>query len=107
MYVPNESTLAYRAATKWVTYANYIYPAGNKDGDAVILFDVDDSSEVLPLAGTVGELVGAGDVPADPTKDTFVFAGWYKDAGLTTAWDWETDVFPKFNLTLHAKWEAV
>ncbi|MHC1692950.1 MAG: InlB B-repeat-containing protein [Sphaerochaetaceae bacterium] len=43
--------------------------------------------------------------PADPVKDGFEFAGWYKEAELLTTWDFGTDtVF--FNLFLYAKWVA-
>ena len=106
IYVPDNSTLAYREATNWTTYAAYIYPVSNRDGDSVILFEVNGGSAVSALVGTEGTLVDEGDIPANPTKDSFVFAGWFKEAEFTNEWDWETDVFPKYNLTLYAKWEA-
>lgn len=43
--------------------------------------------------------------PAEPTKEGYIFAGWYKDEGLTDAWNFATDKVTK-NITLYAKWEA-
>lgn len=48
-------------------------------------------------------------MPAIPTKAatpeaTFTFAGWYSDAALTTAFDFETAITA--DLTLYAKWTA-
>ncbi len=42
--------------------------------------------------------------PADPTKDEYVFAGWFKDSQLTEVWDFENDKVPADNVTLYAKW---
>jgi len=47
--------------------------------------------------------------PADPTKESsvsevFTFAGWFFDAGLTAAYDFDTPVHG--NLTLYAKWDS-
>ncbi|GHT80025.1 hypothetical protein FACS189467_1010 [Bacteroidia bacterium] len=41
--------------------------------------------------------------PAAPTKVGSIFLGWYKEAGLTNAWDFATDVVTA-NITLYAKW---
>lgn len=41
--------------------------------------------------------------PADPTKDTYTFDGWYSDLGLTDAWDFTTDTVTS-NIMLYAKW---
>ncbi|MCK7486332.1 MAG: InlB B-repeat-containing protein [Bacillus subtilis] len=40
--------------------------------------------------------------PADPTKTGYTFAGWYSDAGLTSAYTFAT--MPGQNTTLYAKW---
>ncbi len=45
----------------------------------------------------------AVDKPANPTKAGFTFAGWYKDAELKTAWDFETDTVAG-DMTLYANW---
>lgn len=43
--------------------------------------------------------------PTDPTKDGFVFGGWFVDKDLTIAWDFTANVTG--NMTLYAKWTAV
>lgn len=40
--------------------------------------------------------------PADPTRDGYVFAGWYADADLKSPYDFSTSVTK--DLTLYAKW---
>lgn len=40
---------------------------------------------------------------ADPTREGYLFAGWYKEANGTTAWDWAADKVTG-NVTLYAKW---
>ena len=41
-------------------------------------------------------------VPANPTKDNMIFAGWYEDKELTKKYDFTTEV--KEDMTLYAKW---
>jgi uncharacterized repeat protein (TIGR02543 family) len=102
IFVPDASVLAYRAATNWVTYANYIQPISNRSGSAVILFqDNGADAAVAPLVGTKG---ATATEPTAPTKADVTFDGWYKEAALTNAWNWATDVYPSTNLTLFAKW---
>ncbi|WPK13591.1 InlB B-repeat-containing protein [Lysinibacillus louembei] len=43
--------------------------------------------------------------PADPMKVGHTFAGWYKDSGLNTEWNFDTDIVLE-DMTLYAKWEA-
>lgn len=40
--------------------------------------------------------------PTQPTKDGYVFGGWYKDAELTSAMDWSAGVTR--SMTLYASW---
>jgi uncharacterized repeat protein (TIGR02543 family) len=47
-----------------------------------------------------GQLVSK---PTAPTKTGHTFAGWYKEAGCTTLWNFEKDVVVKAT-TLYAKW---
>ncbi|GGF95972.1 hypothetical protein GCM10010912_46100 [Paenibacillus albidus] len=44
--------------------------------------------------------------PAEPTKNGYTFAGWYKEANYDTPWNYGTDRVTA-NLTLYAKWTAV
>ncbi|WP_158560509.1 S-layer homology domain-containing protein [Paenibacillus contaminans] len=41
--------------------------------------------------------------PAAPTKEGYIFEGWYKEAGLENKWNFETDLVTS-DITLHAKW---
>ncbi|MFJ7665151.1 cadherin domain-containing protein [Lysinibacillus sp. NPDC097162] len=41
-----------------------------------------------------------------PVKSGYVFEGWYKDAALTTAWNFVSDVITE-NITLYAKWGSI
>lgn len=43
--------------------------------------------------------------PAAPTRANHEFGGWYKDAGLSSAWDFDKDSVTS-DLTLYAKWTA-
>ena len=40
--------------------------------------------------------------PEDPVRKGYIFGGWYTDAGLTAAYDFNTRV--NANFTLYAKW---
>ncbi|WP_099517036.1 InlB B-repeat-containing protein [Paenibacillus sp. BIHB 4019] len=44
--------------------------------------------------------------PPTPTKEGFIFGGWYHDAALSQKWDYEQDRVTT-NTTLYAKWIAV
>lgn len=44
--------------------------------------------------------------PANPTRTGYTFAGWYKEAACTHAWDFAADTVTA-NITLFAKWIAI
>ena len=56
------------------------------------------------------QYVNNGGKATDPnylgTDEDYTFAGWYKEAGCTNAWDFSTDVVSGGNKTLYAKWTA-
>ena len=41
--------------------------------------------------------------PQRPSREGYIFAGWFKDAGLTQFYDWKAER-PTSNVTLYAKW---
>ena len=48
---------------------------------------------------------GKATEPTAPTAAGYTFGGWYKEAGCTTAWNFETDKVTA-DTTLYAKWTA-
>src|SRR5690606_41080557 len=44
--------------------------------------------------------------PTTPTQPGYAFAGWYKDAAFSTAWNFDADVVTG-NTTLYAKWSNI
>jgi len=42
-------------------------------------------------------------MPAKPTKDGYIFAGWYEDAGFTKVFDFDSTLVTQ-SMTLYAKW---
>jgi uncharacterized repeat protein (TIGR02543 family) len=45
--------------------------------------------------------------PAAPTRNGYGFAGWYKDAAFTQAWNFATDTLTATDITLYAKWNPL
>ncbi|MDM5246638.1 InlB B-repeat-containing protein [Lysinibacillus sp. G4S2] len=66
----------------------------------IVTFDSNGGSKVSSQSVGSGELVKA---PSTPVKEGYTFAGWYKDKGLTEAWNFDQDVVEK-DITLYAKW---
>lgn len=64
-----------------------------------IIFQTNGGSAVDELTGVVGETIAQ---PPTPTKDGYLFAGWYTDTELTQSYVFTT--FPQGTLTLYAKW---
>ncbi len=67
-----------------------------------VRFDSQKGTEVSAKEVEKGKKVAK---PEDPTREGYIFKGWYKEAGCTNAWNFDTDVVDK-DLTLFAKWEA-
>lgn len=65
-----------------------------------VTFNTDGGSAVDPQ--TIEEN-GKVTKPADPTKDSATFDGWYKEDTFTTAWDFDNDVITE-DTTIYAKW---
>lgn len=65
-----------------------------------VTFDSNGGAAVTPQTLAIGDKVSE---PTSVSKDHYSFAGWYKDAALTTAWDFATDTIAD-NMTLYAKW---
>lgn len=95
LYVRYAESANYNASTASAS-KSFTTPA-----TCTVTFEVNGGSEVSPITGVEsGATISA---PTAPTKSGYTFGGWYKDSGLTTAWDFSTDTVTA-NITLYAKW---
>jgi uncharacterized repeat protein (TIGR02543 family) len=79
----------------------FVLTSCEKEKTFTVTFNAQGGSEV---AAIIGVAKGTKIVkPNDPTKDGFVFAGWYKEAECKNIWSFLTDVV-NGNITLYAKW---
>lgn len=78
-----------------VIYGNFL------NNHYLISFDTNGGSEVdsqvISQRGYIEE-------PISPTKEGYVFSGWFKDTSLTIEWDFDNN-YVVGTLTLYAKWE--
>lgn len=102
LFVPDASISLYAAATNWIAHAVIIAGLSQKiEFNGCIFFEKNGGSVTFHIQGTPGAVATA---PTAPTKAGVTFAGWYKEAALTNAWNWASDVYPATNITLYAKW---
>lgn len=73
-----------------------------KLSDITVTFDSNGGSEVDPIEQLNHSLVFQ---PKPPTKENFVFAGWFADKELTNAFDFINTVVTE-DTTLYAKWDV-
>ena len=78
-------------------YAKFV----SEDEKFTVSFNSNGGSTVASQTVNAGEKAVK---PTDPTKANSIFAGWYCDADLTEAYDFNTPVLS--NITLYAKWTA-
>ena len=88
VFASDTVTSAVTLYAKW-TIKTYTVTFNSQGGSAV-------SSQTVNHGGLVSK-------PTDPTKAGYTFGGWYKEAGCTTAWDFDTDTVTS-NVTLYAQW---
>jgi len=89
-----------------IEYANGAYSAFYQVQGVTVLpitvsFDTDEGSFIDPQAVVYGHNATP---PADPTRNGYVFAGWYTDEALTTPYNFDSNVYESF--TLFARWES-
>lgn len=66
-----------------------------------ITFDSKGGTDVAPQNQMYGELL---EVPQDPTREGYIFTGWYLDTACDDLWE-ETEDTIESDLTLYAGWE--
>ncbi len=60
-------------------------------------------TDVAPQDQMYGDLL---DVPESPTREGYIFTGWYRDNACYVLWDMETDTV-ETDTTLYAGWEKI
>ena len=65
-----------------------------------LIFNSMGGSEVSSQSVLYGNLA---EVPTEPTRQGYIFVGWYKEADYTTKWNFAADVVTA-DTTLYAKW---
>ena len=66
-----------------------------------ITFDSKGGTDVAPQNQMYGQLL---DMPEPPTREGYVFTGWYRDAACDNPWQAQTDTIQQ-DLTLYAGWK--
>ena len=64
-------------------------------------FDSKGGSDVPAQNQMYGQLL---EQPEDPTREGYLFTGWYKDSGCDIEWDVEEDII-ETDMTLYAGWQ--
>ncbi|MDR0474796.1 MAG: InlB B-repeat-containing protein, partial [Treponema sp.] len=82
-----------------VCLAFYCLRRGGGAKTFTVIFETDGGSAVS--SQTVAENAAVPE-PEDPTKEGFIFSGWYSNPALTEVWGFDTPVTG--NMTLYAKW---
>lgn len=72
-----------------------------RDVDYAVSFNTNGGSAVANVNVKNGKTVTK---PADPTKEGYQFIGWYKDSGLKTLFDFDSEIITE-NATIYARFE--
>lgn len=73
---------------------------GSSNASYIVSFEVNGGSAIEAVTTEDGVVTK----PADPTRDGYIFKGWYEDAEFTNPFDFDTEKVDA-NTTLYAKWE--
>ena len=87
-----------------ITRKVYVYTHYEYNVTAItheVIFDTDGGSEIEPVKGNANDIL---EQPTLPTKDGYVFAGWYTDKERTKRYDWRFFGTISANFTLYASW---
>lgn len=80
-----------------ITYLSSYYGWGQ---DREVTFETNGGT---PVPSQTVKFLSKATKPADPTQDGQQFLGWYRDAELTTPWDFANDTIV-YDTTIYAKW---
>jgi uncharacterized repeat protein (TIGR02543 family) len=84
-------------ATSTTLYAKWMEEAA---AIVTITFHTNGGSIVNAIVAEAGDPIGP---PSEPTKDDYVFGGWYLDASFQTPWT-VPSTMPQTDLDIYAKW---
>ncbi len=93
--------LAFTPSSFWVSRVEALQLGAY--ADFVVTFNSMGGSQISPAYLANGDKIT---LPENPTLKRHIFDGWYKDEGLTEAWDFDNDVVTA-NITLYAKWQSI
>ena len=68
-----------------------------------VTFDSRGGTDVAPVKQEAGKLL---ELPPAPTREGYVFTGWYKDSACDERWNAEADTVEQ-DMILYAGWEKV
>ena len=92
--------------TKWnfsadtVTQDITLYAKWISERPCTVTFD---SQGGTTVESQIVDLAGLVTPPTSPTKDTYLFGGWYREVECVTPWDFESDTVTD-DITLYARW---
>ncbi|MBO0413198.1 InlB B-repeat-containing protein, partial [Enterococcus hulanensis] len=95
-------TEAFDFDTEVITEATTIYAGWKAKEKFDVTFETDGGSTIAKQTVEDGSKAIK---PSDPTKAGYDFTGWYKDAGCTEAFDFDTEVITEAT-TIYAGWKA-
>ena len=93
----NEYNFNSNVNDNFVLYAKWY----NNSNEYIVSFETNGGSSVSSQIVKEGNTVN---VPLNPTRDGYEFAGWYKDSSLTTAYNFNTKITK--NTIIYAKWNS-
>ena len=103
-YREAETTTAWDFTSDKVTEDMILYAKWMPVPLYTVTFDSQGGSEVAPVVGIIpGSFVTE---PEEPTREDFIFTGWYKEAECLSLWDFRQDKIND-NITLYADWEPI
>ncbi len=98
-FMDPEGTIPWSFSYDVVTGPLILYAKWNI-AEVTVIFDSQGGSAVAPQTLPAGSLATR---PPDPTRTSYQFQGWYRDAQGITPWNFSTDVVDA-NMTLYAQW---
>ena len=100
-YKESSLTNVWNFATDTVTASITLYAKWTAVPKYTVSFSSNGGTVIADLTNVVSD--SKITAPTAPTKSSYTFKGWYKDAGLTDDWNFTTDTVTS-NITLYAKW---